>query len=140
LVDQGKIAINKLPKEIFNGVNPELYLNKIETGEIFQASFGRVVGEDKINTLVETISSNMSKVDLKLSPEQNQWYMSLNLSNGNRIKNLKTNMTTIDPNFNNVFQEYPQVLITHIIADDLRSQKTEKDLKNRVDYFINNFK
>jgi hypothetical protein len=66
--------------------------------------------------------------------------MSLNLSNGNRIKNLKTNMTTIDPNFNNVFQEYPQVLITHIIADDLRSQKTEKDLKNRVDYFINNFK
>lgn len=140
LIAEGMKAVAKLPQGIFNGVSPSLYLNKTETGEELQRKFGSVVAKDKLQQLTNTLATNMRSVNLKMISTQNQWSIDLQLSNGYQVREDRTEMQTVDPNFNNVFQEYPQVLITQAIVNELSQIKDQDELKNKVDYYINNFK
>ena len=140
LIAEGMKAVAKLPQGIFNGVSPSLYLNKTETGEELQRKFGSVVAKEKLQQLTNTLATNMRSVNLKMISTQNQWSIDLQLSNGYQVSEDRTEMQTVDPNFNNVFQEYPQVLITHAIVNELSQIKDQDELKNKVDYYINNFK
>lgn len=133
------LSIPNLAK-VFGGEDPKDYLFKADSENLLLQKFGDVVGKDKITQLMNAVSSNMGKVDLKIEPVQEQWTLSTTLPNKKNIMRAKTNMKTIDPNFNSLFLEYPQVIIMHSLVSDLKNCTTPEQLKEKVDYYINNFK
>lgn len=127
--------VGEIPENIVRSTllaNPASYLTEKRTKELYNKALAGKVDQNKINTVVDLMTANYTKIKPEIKPFDGTWAITVKTDKGLPIYEGDTGLKRLDNSLTYLLQEYPQVIASDAVLRFMIESPGE------VDTLINN--